>query len=325
MENSLIDGRYCPNCGHRTESNDKFCAQCGQSTKNTRISLGEFINDSLSGFFSMDSKVVNSIVPLLTKPGFLSNEFLKGRRQQYITPVRLYLTISILYFFILASGHKFEKLSSLVSGATPEKTEVADSITQKNNTDEESDFLRINFGERDSTLHSSKTLSDEEEINLAIDDLLTSFDEDEAEDDVWHQYLKEETQKVAKDPNAFIRYFRDKLSIFFFLTLPFFALFLKILYFRHKFTYIEHLIFIFHTQSVLFLLLLIVHFLGFISDGITWIAIVLYLIYALMAIKNFYKQSWLKTVFKYTIISICFTTISILTVTAATILLFLSY
>lgn len=319
MENPLITKGFCPNCGSKTNVSDKFCAQCGQSTKTSRITFGEFINDSLSSLFSMDSKIVHSIIPLLTKPGFLSDEFLKGKRQQYITPVRLYLTISILYFFILASGKKLEKIAHIFSDDTQE---LVQETNETSNGDNES-FLVFAKNEGDSISENSGALSEDEKIDEAISDLMAEIDEDV--EDKWDQYLADEAKKIAKDPNAFISYFRDKLSLFLFLTLPFFALLLKLFYYRHKLTYIEHLVFIFHTQSVLFLLLLITHFLGFISDGITWIALVLYMIYGLMALKNFYKQGWGKTILKYIIIGISFSSVALFVFAGAVVVLFLSY
>ena len=47
------------------------------------------------------------------------------------------------------------------------------------------------------------------------------------------------------------------LSISLFIFLPIFTLFLMLLYIRRKYTYMEHLVFVFNTQTVFFLLLLI--------------------------------------------------------------------
>lgn len=317
MENPLISGKPCPNCGHETEVSDKFCSNCGQSTKPIRVSLGEFVNESLSGLLSMDSKVIHSILPLLTKPGFLSREFLKGRRMQYLPPVRMYLTISILYFFILAASNKIEKLSGLMNAPTEIGAEI--------NDDNDSSFV-ININQPDTlATDSTKTISDGDSVDKAFGDLLDTIDEDEDPNDPWNKYLKEETEKIAKDPDAFVNYFRDKISLIIFLSLPVFALILKLLYFRQKLTYIEHLVFIFHTQTVLFLLLLFAHFLSFASDDVIWLSLLLYWIYALMAIKNFYKQGWLKTIFKYFVLNISFGFVTLFFMLSALIILFLSY
>jgi hypothetical protein len=42
-----------------------------------------------------------SIRYLLTRPGFLSFEYINGRRLSYTSPVRMYLLISLVFFFIL--------------------------------------------------------------------------------------------------------------------------------------------------------------------------------------------------------------------------------
>ena len=46
----------------------------------------------------MDGKIVQTLKVLVTKPGMLTKEFLEGRRARYISPFRLYLTISVVFF-----------------------------------------------------------------------------------------------------------------------------------------------------------------------------------------------------------------------------------
>jgi hypothetical protein len=41
---------------------------------------------------------------LLTRPGFLSREHFEGRRAPYISPIRLYLVFSLLFFAISAAA-----------------------------------------------------------------------------------------------------------------------------------------------------------------------------------------------------------------------------
>ncbi|MEX2285128.1 MAG: DUF3667 domain-containing protein [Gemmatimonadota bacterium] len=40
---------------------------------------------------------------LFRRPGFLTNEFIAGRRASYLAPFRLYLVISLVYFLVLAA------------------------------------------------------------------------------------------------------------------------------------------------------------------------------------------------------------------------------
>ncbi len=89
-------------------------------------------------------------------------------------------------------------------------------------------------------------------------------------------------------------------SISLFILLPIFTLFLKLFYIRKKYTYVEHLIFVFHVQTVFFLLLLIFVLLYFFTNSNSgWIFILAFLIYLFMAMKTFYKQGFFKTFIKY--------------------------
>jgi len=63
----------------------------------------------------------------------------------------------------------------------------------------------------------------------------------------------------------------------------------------------EHLVFVFNTQTVFFLLLLIFYLLNFLVDmeNTAWVFILLFLLYLYKAMRNFYNQSRLKTILKY--------------------------
>ncbi len=68
--------RACKNCG--LESDNRHCPKCGQSMDIIIPSILFFINDTLSVIYNLDSKVWQSIFPLLFKPGKLTNEYIAG-------------------------------------------------------------------------------------------------------------------------------------------------------------------------------------------------------------------------------------------------------
>jgi hypothetical protein len=92
----------CANCGEALQPNFAFCPVCGQSTEPKVESFGEVAKSFLEDYFSFDSKVFRSLRPLVTNPGFLTNEYIQGRRARYIPPLRMYVTISLLAFLMLA-------------------------------------------------------------------------------------------------------------------------------------------------------------------------------------------------------------------------------
>ena len=102
------------------------------------------------------------------------------------------------------------------------------------------------------------------------------------------------------------------LSISLFVLLPLFTLFLKFYYIRRKFTYVEHLVFVFHTQTVFFLLLTIFFLLNYFNnqDFIIPVFLLMFLIYLYIAMRKFYNQGHIKTFIKFMLINISFSIIS---------------
>ena len=61
-----------------------------------------FFKHFLNDYFTFDSKIFRSIRPLFSKPGFLTLEYLSGRRVRYIPPLRLFIFSSIIFFLLLS-------------------------------------------------------------------------------------------------------------------------------------------------------------------------------------------------------------------------------
>ena len=82
----------CANCG--TILTGPFCSQCGQHDKDYHRSLWRFFTDFLDNFLCWDNKFLLTVQPLLRQPGFLTQEFMAGRRARYVHPLRLFLFTS---------------------------------------------------------------------------------------------------------------------------------------------------------------------------------------------------------------------------------------
>jgi hypothetical protein len=55
----------------------------------------------LAELLDFDGRMLRSMRLLLTRPGFLSHEYISGRRVAYTSPIRIYLVISLVFFFVL--------------------------------------------------------------------------------------------------------------------------------------------------------------------------------------------------------------------------------
>src|SRR5207253_9161879 len=79
-----------------------FCAQCGQHAVDYRRSLRHVIVDVLDSLLNFESKFFATIGWLIVRPWHLTSQFLAGRRVRYVHPLRLYLLVSILFFFVVS-------------------------------------------------------------------------------------------------------------------------------------------------------------------------------------------------------------------------------
>ncbi len=88
----------CPNCGEELQG--EYCQACGQKRIHRHeLGLKHFFINAANEFTDLESnKIVRTFRALFFKPGRLTDEYLAGRKGRYITPVRLYLTFSALYF-----------------------------------------------------------------------------------------------------------------------------------------------------------------------------------------------------------------------------------
>jgi hypothetical protein len=91
----------CLNCGG--DLTGRFCAHCGQRDVPPRPTLRELIGDAYGELVGWDGKLVRTLVLLVRSPGALARAILDGHRVSYISPVRLYLACSLLYFLVSAA------------------------------------------------------------------------------------------------------------------------------------------------------------------------------------------------------------------------------
>ena len=106
--------------------------------------------------------------------------------------------------------------------------------------------------------------------------------------------------KVMTQPGSWLDSTMAKLPFVIFFFLPIFTVFILLAYIRKKYTYTDHLIFSFHNQSLLFILLILSWIIDSIFDTATaWITLAIFSIYLFQAMRKFYGQGVFKTIIKY--------------------------
>jgi hypothetical protein len=93
---TIVD--VCPNCDGPLYG--KFCEHCGQKKLDRHeFALRHFVGHLVHEVTHLESnKLARTFGHLMLKPGRLAREYLSGRKGRYINPIRVYLTVSALYF-----------------------------------------------------------------------------------------------------------------------------------------------------------------------------------------------------------------------------------
>ncbi|MDE2980429.1 MAG: DUF3667 domain-containing protein [Gemmatimonadota bacterium] len=93
-------GALCENCGRPRA--ERFCSQCGQNDRTYSRSLFPVLGELVRESFEFDGRLAQTLKLLLFRPGSLSTEFSRNRRARYMTPVRLYLFTSVIFFLTMS-------------------------------------------------------------------------------------------------------------------------------------------------------------------------------------------------------------------------------
>jgi len=105
----------CLNCGAVLRG--QYCGNCGQRARTRLISLWELVRDAFGDLFELDSRIWQTLIPLLVRPGRLTYDYLAGRRARYMPPFRMYLVMSLV-FFVVAFFNPREELALLYAPET---------------------------------------------------------------------------------------------------------------------------------------------------------------------------------------------------------------
>lgn len=93
--------KNCLNCG--TEVKGRFCHICGQENIEPRETVWGLITHFFHDITHFDGKFFTTGKLLITKPGYLSKEYILGRRARHLHPIRMYVFTSALFFILFFS------------------------------------------------------------------------------------------------------------------------------------------------------------------------------------------------------------------------------
>ena len=326
----MSSSNQCKNCEKSIDASFDYCPYCGQETADN-LTFSVLFSNTISNYFSIDARFFRSFIPLMTKPGVLARRFVDGKRLSYLHPAQFYLFISVVFFFIFSFS--IRKADNAVSKALKKgfsKEITLDSLQlQKDSLAVEkakeaitNNLTLSGISEQELKAIDSVITTTQKSPNVSFDfkrsvlDSLIAIDATEAEQ------LK--AMGMDADAGAFTRRFYtqmlkfykqqgggilkalyDTIPIAMFFMLPLFAFLLKIFYWRRG-KFAHHMVFSFYFFTFLFTsfcVLIIANSLFGIPAWLEFLVFSSFVIYLMLALRNFYKSSWVGAFFKANIIS----------------------
>ncbi|MDN7124980.1 DUF3667 domain-containing protein [Pseudidiomarina terrestris] len=291
----------CKNCD--SELLGEFCHVCGQQDRHYIRSVFAVVADLMGEISHWDSRFYRTLVNLFTRPAFLTQEFVRGRHASYVPPLRLYFFISLISFLVLTSLIDFDAIRAPSEELTP---------AEQQQVDETLASVEAQLNRQD--IVSAPTTTEEVVEKFRVS-LPGATEEQE-------QQIEERIQELAKEPKILVKRLVSLAPQMMLIMLPFWALFLKLIYAFSGRYYLEHLSAALHTHAFLLLSLML---LTVISRGSTWateltgspliedvvdwaenILLAWMVSYMLFTQKLFYNQGWLLTILKFIICALVY-------------------
>jgi len=328
-------GNKCLNCEQPLDTSDIYCPYCSQLNSNKQLSAVDFFGEFINSIVVYDSRLRNTLKDLLFRPGIITRNYVNGQYLKYANPFRFFLSVSIIYFLLSGFINIFQadsenetanlktadtntfSLDSLAqnfSSTNSQASRFSDSINKqqqgaptKQLTDKELDSMSFikSYFKRFVLYNDFYRTHKIKNAHAALDSLNhrnTSFNR-------WVYSKNITVEKIRENPPAFVNYILAKIPFFLFFFTPFFALFFWLIYSRKKYTYVEHMVFIFHIFSFIFLGMLISLIPDLILKTQVLVGILFMLIgpfYFYKALRNFYRQDRLLTLIKFVFLNIVF-------------------
>ena len=328
--------KICLNCNAVLYG--RYCHVCGQENIEPKQSAWHLVTHFFYDITHFDGKFFTTLKDLLIKPGFLSKEFIQGRRASYLHPIRMYVFTSAFFFIIFFSVYNVKdwNLNDRVKVSVQDAEKPLRASLKKAKNRQDSAVIESALaGLKNASVKSQKDSSGEKDDQSAafnMGDLSRHYKSKDQYDsiqqslpksakdgwltrmithkliDLSSKYKDDRTGFIKELFNAFFHNFPKLL----FISLPLFALLLELLYIRRRkqFYYADHGIFAIHLYIYSFISLLFVFGINYIANlsGWSWLwvlnaCIFLYsLYYYYKSMRNFYGQGRFKTFIKYLIL-----------------------
>lgn len=331
--NPLRKDKTCLNCRYVVEN--RFCPNCGQENTDTRKTFVQLFIHFFEDLTHYENSFWKTIRNLILKPSSLTKEYLSGKRMSYLAPIRLYIFISFVTFFLIsvipnnpddeivdvnqtaakeqvisddtikAANDSLEKkkwIAHMQKNGYIDKKEAESlqkEVTKRKESDDANDYMNFGYrsvGHLDSIQKFGKADEKLSDLEYWINKKILLAKEGKTQKEIYEKLMESFARNIPKA---------------LFIYMPLFAFVLWLFQSKKRWYYFDHGIFTLHYFSFLLLASLILElfnfFIGMLGDH--WIlntivyivdsVIIVYMLYYFFpAHHRFYEQSRLKTIIK---------------------------
>ena len=317
--------KYCLNC--KTELHGKYCHVCGQKATYEKLTIKEFILEYLNIAFVWDTHLIKTLWKLISKPGFLTKEYISGKFIAYMHPLKLNMFLLFVFVTFLLLFNSTEDMGNSIKNLT--RNEIIQPVLQISLQMEKAEYaMQVESSPRDTIQLYAPLL-----VFESLSGIITGFDIDSADPDstaVWiasvPRYLIEDKALILNEDGNYqfnpeynteasqteilekvwakvvvlaTKYF----PLIILLTAPLLAFLIGILHRKSKHSMFKHFIFSLHFTAFLEMVVILLYILHLIASPPSWImqSIIIFgsCIYLVFAFRKVYEtRNWMKAVFK---------------------------
>ena len=219
--------KNCLNCGATVAG--RYCQACGQENVELKESFFHLLYHFIEDLTHFDGKLWKTVKLLLFKPGSLTKYYMEGKRATYLHPIRMYLFVSAVFFFVIFTGSLKEtpelKLVAKDKIAATVSNSKQDSILQQD------DDFKFQIG-TDSFNYKSLAEYEAAQNKLPVSKRSNWLESKLAKQQIYlSQKYNDDKFEIGK---ALLEQFKHYFSRILYISLPIFAFFIWILYQRNK-------------------------------------------------------------------------------------------
>lgn len=285
----------CLNC--EAPITGAYCAACGQRAEDRTVGLRLLVADALEDLTNLDGRLFRTFRELLSRPGFVASEYVRGRRARYFTPFRTYLAASLAFFLVTAARDALHRADG---AAAPPRAASAESPLAAVTLDLAERGLTVDIDpDVDGEIALGPLRVRERDLRGSVED----YDRAQAalppaqRASPLERATTRNAIRMAHAPEVLAQRFVDQVPKMMFALVPVHAALLALFYLRRRRFFAEHLVLSLHQHAVVFALLTIDALIpsegwGWMGSAVDGLVAGVAALHVAASLRTFYGEGW---------------------------------